>query len=309
MNLIIILLILFSFVLNSVNITFAARIKTNGQEDYEKTLILYFKRLNLIPIFLPEDQKVGDVYNVADGVFLDRAEKCFPKLSELPPVPSTLPQVIIINKGDAKLSLNLSRFFVSSASANIDNVSLIRFSDVSIQRVAAVDLQRNLSDQCTYLKDYMTGPPVDRDKVNKKIVIIGRLLVGRPLIYTGLLHSADARALADLRLEFSKLKRFKGQIIDANADTKIGYAVKRGILLESKEILPIAFSPAFLPKDIIEEVRGANNNYRNEVIGYDWYPFEPDFSIDHKNSFEDFLFDHSPNLKSSDGIYRKWQDN
>jgi hypothetical protein len=264
---------------------------------YQRALISYFRVLNLLPIFVPEGQDVGDVYDSANWTFQDRADKCFPELPTTPPVSSTLPGIIETSRADAIATLGIFDEFGGSVSGALADVASIQFRDVQIKKVAAGDLRDHLSSRCAYLSDLVQDVLVTPGNMLRAPVVIGRVVYGRATVFVGITKQADANLKANVDAVVKRVAHIEGSVIPADVAAKLGFVSENGVFLESSESVPIAFAPAFLAKELSTSVRGSNGEATKHVLGYEWQPFAPEENSLQGEEFQRLLDTRFPELK------------
>jgi hypothetical protein len=269
----------------------------NNLTRYQRVLISYFRAFNLLPIFVPEGQDVGDVYDRGDWTFQDRGDKCFPQLPKMPMLPSALPGMLETNRLDAVAALGILDEFGGSVSGALADTASIQFRDVQVRKVAAGDLRDHLSDRCAYLSSLVHDVPVTPGEMLRAPVVIGRVVYGRATVFVGITNQANASFKADVDAVVKRVAHVQGSVISADIAAELGFVSKNGIFLESTESVPIAFAPAFLAKELSTSVRGPDGEETKHVLGYEWQPFSPEDNALQSEEFQRLLDIRFPGLK------------
>lgn len=240
---------------------------TQSLDAQRAALFTYFKSFGMLPILIPEGQMVGDVYDLQSGSLKDQASRCFPGLEIGEFEATTLPTVLQTDKASAAALFNLPAFASGSGSARYENVVSIRYIDARVKKVSLSSLRSALSSECAYLRPLMNGTLVDPDGLEELPLIISRVIYGKPEFFIGLKDGMDFEgeaSLADFSLEQA----------DTTAQVTFKRQGDRGLILSSNDVLPVAFTPAFLPTPIFDEIRGSDEQPDPTLVGYEWKDFE-----------------------------------
>ncbi len=247
---------------------------TASLDRYKSDVLAYFKHVGLLPIIVPEGQRVGDIYNPSDNwVLKDRASRCFPKLDLAAAEPSVLPDVILNSVDEAGTALGLAKLLNLSASTDRQQRVVVAYSDVTFTRASQGELRDALDAKCEYLRpivDETVVPPADVDVK----VIIGKVFYARPIVFFATEDAAAAKAQLD---SLSKVLPTAAALalrgLDADASVSLGFGQRHGVLVESKVAVPVAFAPAFLVKPVFDRTLGASSD-ASVLKGYRWQQFD-----------------------------------
>ena len=258
----------------------APRVSSEAVEEhadhFKAALLGYFKSYYLLPIIIPAGQDTGDVYDPEWWLLKDRRTTCFPRLAQPKYEKTDLPGVVNVSAEEAGLALGLGRMLKLDLSASAIHTTQIRFRELSVRQVSQGELKRNLSAACSYLR-----PIVDELRqevgVAKPYAIIGRVVRGKRDVFLGVSEKVDLNGAVnsiDKLLEGIGFKsRVKVRGLTASESAALGFERRQGIILQGDEVLPIAFTPAFIPDAILSSTQTRGEGDAAEV---QWRAFEPE---------------------------------
>jgi hypothetical protein len=252
--------------------------------SYRRDMLSYFRSHYLLPIIVPEGQSVGDVYSADFWSLEERAKSCFPTLSATPPAPAPidLPMLAPSAASSAALAAGLSDL----ARQGVAPRTALLFADATVTTASKGELRRALSKDCAYLTPILEEQTVGKGGPVK--IILGRVVHARKSVFFGFdaLPEADGsvRALTE-RLTAGAANRFKARLLDGRASAAFDARAKSGVLLESREPVPIAFAPAFLPKLVVDGF-GFNEPGAVGSQQFKWDPFDPAAKAEDRQLFD-----------------------
>lgn len=248
--------------------------KFDEQNAYETSLTEYFRRMNLLPLFVSANQKVGDVYDLANRwSFVSASSDCFPELPEPEETPSSLPESIEIKTSEAESVFGLSSLISLIGSKKSSATVKLKFTDVAIHRASQMALRNSLCPQCDFLKPILSQEMKPYTEGDPLYVIIGSVMTARRELFVGDISDAELRADADVN---SLAETLPLQVInlEPKASAALGYGSMSGSLLKSDVRLPVAIGPAFYPNLIFDRVQSVSST-EEEPVGVEWLSDAP----------------------------------
>ena len=122
-------------------------------------LLEHFGQDNLLPVFLPRDQRVGDVLQPG-GAFFARQATCFPALKVEARKPSdSLKTVVIDIKSEGNFGIGIKRLvdFFAKAGARSATKLAVSFIDETYTSATTLDLRNNYSEKNCPMLANMVG--------------------------------------------------------------------------------------------------------------------------------------------------------
>jgi hypothetical protein len=216
-----------------------------------------FRPLRLVPILVPEDQRPGDVYQLLTWTLKSRRDECFSNLPSDGPSLSRLLDSTSIKDISGSLALGITKWISAGTNAALKDVVVLKFFDEQSYVLSQKALGLHLLASCPELAPIINeswipvSTPADlRDKA-PLLAILGRVIYAKRRIFVGVTSSADLSAtVTSIGSLLSSNKALSVVPLDASASAKLGVGNERGVVIEDTSVLPVAFSPAFLP-DII----------------------------------------------------------
>jgi hypothetical protein len=243
--------------------------------EYQRTLLQYLRAYYLLPIVVPVDQQPGDVYDPKYWLLKSRRMECFPGLTEPEFTKTNLPGLVDVGAGNLGLALGLGNIVSTSASGKMSDKIQILFRDLEVAEVSQTALAVTLDPACDYLKPIVNEREADLS-VRKPYIVIGRIVRGKRDIFVGVREGAEANAVAqDIAASLGTIAAnpaIKVLAADAKVSVSVGFEGRRGVIVQSEQIQPIAFAPAFIPDLIYDQTRGGPNA-NNPPVALKWNAF------------------------------------
>ena len=202
---------------------------------------------------------MGDVYDPKYWILKSRSSECFPGLSDGTFSKTELAGLIDLESGDLGFALGLGKVVDAKAAAQAKGTLQLQFRDLEIAQVSQAELARQLSSQCDFLKPIVEEREADLS-LRKPYVVIGRIVRGKRDIFVGLQDNADAsvaaRDVATALGGFTSGSAAKVLAADPSLSASLGFGARKGVIVQDGNVVPIAFTPAFLPQVIFDQTKG-----------------------------------------------------
>lgn len=241
--------------------------------DYQTTLIAYFRPLGLVPISVPSGQRPGDAYGMPAGVLLARADRCFPGLAAPPPEPITLPTVADAPTATVTSALGLDSVLRYEVGGTVARTVRIAFADAATVTIGWKELKGHWAADCAELAPLFTGEPRDFGRDGTLPVVLGTVLYARPVFSLDITESARMDLEADgltaalkeikTRLPFAVMPEVSADSTSKNART---------LTIEAEKPVPVAFAPAAFPFALTPATAAAAPLAAPLLL---WRPYDP----------------------------------
>jgi hypothetical protein len=245
----------------------------DGMEDlraYKSIVARYFHELDLLPILISANQRVGDVYDVANKwAFLSSGAECFPGLGEIPESKSNLPEAIEIKRTQVGAAVGLAKLLLLKGSLDHSTSVKLKFTDATVQRVSQMALRRALCPDCAHLRPIVEQMEKS-DKSGVLPIVVGTVLSARREVFVGSASGRRAEMSANLSQIVTGLP-LEVLNLDPSASAAMGYGDSWGCLLRSKARIPVALGPAFFPQVLYDTTQGSGSTW---VAGIMWRAVE-----------------------------------
>ncbi len=247
-----------------------------------------FQQLHLVPIFLPKDEGIGDILDIAHATLLASGKDCFQNLEHVK-VASQLPSYLVESKKGLAAAIGVPSIAQIGAEAGEGNIYRISFTDVMVEKVSLYKLRTSLkhgAQECDTVRPFldasyqttpnsklpqnqsdvfvpikpdflksvdMLGPHKEVTSNNPPPFLVGTLFTARRVIEIKTAKSLDASAkltLGQKILSMMGLKKDYKVGADANTDDQ------STVELVGKETVPVAFAPAFVVTGMRQDASG-----------------------------------------------------
>jgi len=250
-------------------------------QEYKNTLLAYFRAFNLLPILLPADQQPGDVFDMRQmGILRARGRECFPGLAEPAPVSSALTYTFELDAGKLGLALGLERMLSLNVDSGFERATVVNYTDVKVSAVSQQALTLAVSEGCPDVQQVVTQSivPVESSKAPPLLAIVGTLVAAKRQVFLAAKSNVDVKSAAERITAMLGGTGVGGVLravgVDPTISMTIGFSSKRGVIIQSDQLLPIAFAPAFLPDLLFSRAVGLNAD-PGAPIAMEWRAFDP----------------------------------
>ena len=218
-------------------------------------LMQHFSQDNLVPVFLPRSQEVGDVLDVRGAVYARRAD-CFPGLVLSKPRPgNTLQEVSISLETEGNFGLGLKQLvsvFASGRASAATRLSIV-FTDQHYVSASTMELKNTYSKaKCPFLAAIVEGKAIDVGSVKKPLLVLQEVFYAKKKL------AIDVGKDADVGAEFEKVKG--ALALGPSAHLGVKHTSGNQILVESTQSVPVAARLAFLPTAITGTTLGTGGS-------------------------------------------------
>ena len=226
-------------------------------------LIQHFARDNLLPVFLPRDQAVGDVLD-ARGAFFARQKNCFPTL-QIPTSKNSdhLTKIVVGSKVEGNFGIGLKRIadFLFKAGASSSARVTITFSDITYSETTTTDLRKAFSKKnCPDLETLVMGSAMEPPTPLKT-----PMLVLQEVYYARKEATIELDRGANVGVTVDAVRNVVGSL-----DLQTSASQNDQILISSKDRVPVAVRLAFVPQPITNVTLGGEGSAK--LQGYLWQP-------------------------------------
>jgi hypothetical protein len=229
-----------------------------------RPLIQYFDDLKLVPVIVPRDQKVGDVYDLNTLQFIHNQKDCFPNL-QTKTTPSSLPSLTDVSKESAFISMDIPIVMGTKLSASVAEKATISFSNVFVTYATQDQLHDAFNKQaCADLEPTLDGQAKRWFSSDPQFLVIGEIYVGTRIAQLQLEQGVDA----DVSSAFAS----GGVPIQVSLGSKAD--ARDQITLQSTRPFPIAVRPAFVPRFVHGQTMGPNSSSNDSQEYVRWDPFD-----------------------------------
>jgi hypothetical protein len=253
-----------------------------GQGGTYAPFVKHLNELGLIPVLVPRDQEVGNVYNPETLEFVYRRADCFPRLNVGEATSTILPSINKESDFEMSLAAGIPVAGNANISAKFDRVLSISFEDVKYQLATATDLRKAFDQiSCPDLEAIVKGTKMPVNQGAKPLLIISEVYTGKRKVVLRTVQGADATVAAS---DLSKLLSKIG--IPVNASAKVESNGESIVSLEATETLVIAVRPAFVSRKQQGITLGGSSSTSN--FQETWVPYDPGFPT-HRDAFGSVL--------------------
>jgi hypothetical protein len=237
---------------------------------YKSVLVRYFRAVDLLPVFVPASQQIGDAYDAANKwAFLSSGSDCFPDLAKVEETASSLPDTIDIKQTQLSSAFGLPKFLSFGASASSSATVRLKFVDAKVRRVSQFALRQSLCPACEHLKPIVSGQTAGYQEGQPLPIIVGTVLSAKREVFVGDIEGAQAEVIAKAALGAGALPL---EIVNLNPTMSagLGYGSTSGCLLRSERRLPVAIAPAFFPQLIFDRLQ-SGSEAPDDVVAVEWH--------------------------------------
>ena len=237
---------------------------TVSEAKLRDELLNHFALDNLIPVFLPRGQEVGDVLEPSGAIKARRSE-CFPTL-QLPgrKDSNSLSEVSLELKAEGGFGIGLKRIVEFFVSTNAQTSTRLKLSFANQQFVSAStnEMVRSFSKaQCPFLSDQVEGKSVAADLFGTPLLVIQEIFYAKKRLSIEVSRSADLQAT---------VKGVETAVVPLGGNVQVKGSTGNAILVEAVDIVPVAVRVAFLPRPITGALLGGGGSPK--VLNYYWQP-------------------------------------
>lgn len=227
-------------------------------------LLKHFGQDNLLPVFLPRDQRVGDVLQ-PDGAFFARQATCFPTLKVEARKPSdNLKTVVIDMKSEGNFGIGIKRLvdLFARAGASSTTKLTVSFIDETYVSATSLDLRNNYSAKdCPMLSDIVGNRLVRSDQWQPPLLVLQEVFYARKRLSIDVDKGVNASVvLKDVKVVVQPLA--------VQADLQASTHEGSRIVVVATQAVPIAVRIAFVPRPVTGTLLGGGGN--TAVEDYYW---------------------------------------
>jgi hypothetical protein len=196
---------------------------------------------HLIPIVIPENEAVGNVYLEPGHNFQADVHRCFPKL-RLPKAAKTIIPSITVNRSiDGGVVLGIPQALSANIEIGAIESAIVQFPGASIISVPSLSLADSFDRQkCPFLAAEIDSVLTDSSKVTSPFLVVGEVVSAQREVKLTFSDGGSAKAgLLNLKSFF---KRF-----GLEASAQIDGDSTKSVVVSTTDVLPVAIRPAFVP--------------------------------------------------------------
>jgi hypothetical protein len=249
--------------------------------EFYNTMQKDFEKQHLIPIVIPRGETVGNVYNIRNLQFVADSKTCFPRLVLPTTQESDLPTLTTSNDINGALAAGLTNVATAQAQLGKADGVTMEFTDVTVLSAPALTLVSAFDpNSCKFLQAEVeatrNGTPYSGDA---SYLVVGEVMYAkRNLSFT---YKDSGKA----SVELSNWQKFLA-LTGLTASASINADAQSTVVVVTKNPLPVAIRPAFVPDSFPVSIRGNNS--------LNWMPLDS-----HDKEINEQLDDLSVNLIKS----------
>jgi len=226
----------------SISLMFAAVAQADAVQKYYDEMRKFFEGTHWLPLIIPRDEQIGNVYNIRTFQFVADGKTCFPKLT-IPALKSTvLPSRTLGSNINGALAVGVKDVAAAEAQLGVSDAVTFQLLEPQVMAVPAMTLV-NLYDsqRCKFLEKQVeatrTGAALASDTAH---LVLGEILFAkRNILFT---YKDNAKASAEVS-NWQRLFRVFG----LNASASIAAQSDNSVAVLTPSSLPVAVRPAFVP--------------------------------------------------------------
>lgn len=232
----------------------------------------WFVGQHMVPILTPREQDVGFVYVPATLELYGKRSDCFPTLPAPDFQPRSISEFRSVDTGSLAAGLGIESVGDAKVAGSVGRMTAIVYRDVRMRSVSTVELRSAFdAAKCPELVDVMAGQSVRVRQPVQPLFVVARVWVGKPEIII------DAGSSAQVNANVSGLKALLQKLsLDFNAQVEGGAGQSKRVILRAVHEVPIAVSPAFVPRYFPTFTMGGGTAQSVQPSEVTWEEFNPE---------------------------------
>jgi hypothetical protein len=237
------------------------------------------QEFGLAPVLLPRGQRVGDIYDMQNGILFGRAAECFPGL-QATFEPTTLPTIRRSAGADLEAAIGLGAVANATLNAEASRGFELSFEDARVASATLVSLGERLSPVCAFVRPMLRLEPAaflqaENDLSFRRFLVVAEVYEARRVIRLRQQTAGDAQASA------SRITQLLARI--GSSQLRGSVSVTAGNLVEIRDEarVPVALRPVTVPILTTPGVTLGGptpQNLSTPRPTVSWEPFEHDLS-------------------------------